>query len=37
LQRAEVEVAQVQGRVVEENGAVSVRHQLYLLCNELKA
>ncbi|MNL33809.1 hypothetical protein D3C87_1557390 [compost metagenome] len=36
-QRVEVKVAEVQGRVVEENGAASVRHQLYLLCNELKA
>ena len=36
-QRGEVEVAQVQGGVVEENGAARVRHQLYLLCNELKA
>ncbi|MND87561.1 hypothetical protein D3C80_795630 [compost metagenome] len=36
-QRVEVKVAEVQGRVVEEYGAASVRHQLYLLCNELKA
>ena len=36
-QGAEVEIAQVQGRVVEENSAVNVRHQLYLLCIELKA
>ncbi|MNI51393.1 hypothetical protein D3C73_1061190 [compost metagenome] len=36
-QRAEIEIAQVQGWVVEENSAVNVRHQLYLLCNELKA
>ncbi|MNF97089.1 hypothetical protein D3C84_799050 [compost metagenome] len=36
-QRAEVEIAQVQGGMVEENGAVRVRHQLYLLCIELKA
>ena len=36
-QRAEIEVAEVQGRVVEEYGAARVRHQLYLLCIELKA
>ncbi|MNP51539.1 hypothetical protein D3C76_1458680 [compost metagenome] len=36
-QRVEVKVAEVQGRVVEENGAASIRHQLYLLCIELKA
>ena len=36
-QRAEVEIAEVQGRMIEENGAASVRHQLYLLCIELKA
>jgi hypothetical protein len=33
----EIEIAEVQGRMVEENGAARVRHQLYLLCIELKA
>jgi hypothetical protein len=31
---AEVKVAEVQRRVIKEDGAASVRHQLYLLCCE---
>ena len=36
-QRVQVQVAEVQGRVVEENCTSGVRHQLYLLCQEPKA
>jgi len=36
-QRAEVEVVEVQGAVVEEDGAAIVSHQLYLLHEGLKA
>ena len=36
-QRLQVQVAEVQGRVIEENGAGGVCHQLYLLCLEPKA
>ena len=37
MQTAEVEVAQVQGRVVEEDGAAIVHDQLYLLRRGSKA
>jgi hypothetical protein len=31
---AEVKIAEVQRRVIKEDGAASIRHQLYLLCCE---